>query len=241
MMRNGPFLAGPRQAPGMSLLRHSRALTLGALIAFCTSLFAAETGVERARKLWLKSPHGAMLERILPETVAPDDLPDPGSPGARLTVRYCVQCHHLPSPHMHTAERWKPVVERMVWRMRGHGNMGVLMKTLMDEVDAPTDAEVEALTRYLERHGQREIDPRHPGLASRAGQIYVLACSQCHAPPDPQRHTATDWPRVVERMTRHMAWANTVVGVPALRTVPELKTEEIVRFLQRHSRKPRQP
>jgi hypothetical protein len=41
---------------------------------------------------------------------------------------------------------------------------------------------------------------------------------------------------VVERMKRHMAWANTVVGVDSLRTVPVLETGEIVRFLQRHAR-----
>jgi hypothetical protein len=66
--------------------------------------------------------------------------------------------------------------------------------------------------------------------------MFTIACTQCHALPDPKRHTAREWLLVVERMKRHMAWANTIVGVDALRTTPVLDTAEIVRFLQRHAR-----
>ena len=192
--------------------------------------------VAQAKVLWAKSPHGQMLERILPPVVQPGELPEPQSDGARLTARYCVQCHYLPSPQMHSAAKWDATVERMVWRMRGRGNLGALMKEMMAHVRAPTAEEVVTLTRYLRKHGQREIDPAHPALKSTAGQIYSLACSQCHALPDPQRHTAREWPAIVERMRRHMAWANVVVGASELRTVPELDTASIVRFLQRHAR-----
>jgi cytochrome c2 len=197
---------------------------------------AAEREIEQAKRLWAKSPHGPMLERILPPAMDPRELPEPASDGARLTIRYCVQCHHLVNPAMHTAERWKSVVERMVWRMRGNGNMGELMKEMMAQVRAPTDAEVDTLLRYLQKHGQAEIDPRHPALAMRAGEAFAIACSQCHALPDPRRHTAREWPIVVERMKRHMAWTNVIVGVPELKTVPELRTAEIVSLLQRYAR-----
>lgn len=197
---------------------------------------AAENEVEQAKRLWAKSPHGAMLARILPPAVEPRDLPQPASEGARLTARYCVQCHHLVNPAMHTGERWKSVVERMVWRMRGNGNIGELMKEMMAHIRAPTDAEVETLTRYLQRHGQAEIDPRHPALATRAGEAFAIACSQCHALPDPRRHAAREWPAIVDRMKRHMAWTNVVTGPPELKTVPELGTEEILRLLQQYSR-----
>ncbi len=197
---------------------------------------AAEREIEQAKRLWAKSPHGPMLERILPPAMDPRELPEPTSDGARLTVRYCVQCHHLVNPAMHTAERWKSVVERMVWRMRGNGNMGELMKEMMAQVRAPTDAEVDTLLRYLQKHGQGEIDPRHPALATRAGEAFGIACSQCHALPDPGRHTAREWPIVVERMKRHMAWTNVIVGPPELKTVPELRTAEIVSLLQRYAR-----
>lgn len=57
--------------------------------------------------------------------------------------------------------------------------------------------------------------------------------------PDPGQHTAREWPKVVERMKRHMEWTNIVVGASTERAVPELKTREIIRFLQRHARKER--
>lgn len=192
--------------------------------------------IARAQYLWTQSPHGRMLERILPPAIEPAQLPDPDSAGARHTVRYCVQCHNLPNPHMHTAARWAPVVERMVWRMQGNGNMGALMKDMMAEVQVPAGDELAVLRGYLQKHGQREIDPNHPALATRPGQMYSIACSQCHALPDPRRHTAREWPAVVERMKGHMAWANVIVGPDSLRTTPELRTDEIVRLLQRHSR-----
>jgi cytochrome c5 len=203
---------------------------------FFPAAHAAEGPIEQARRMWAQSPHGRMLERILPPVVGPRDLPEASAEGARLTARYCVQCHHLPSPHMHTADRWKPVVERMVWRMRGNGNMGELMKDMMAHVKAPSDREVQLLTRYLEKHAQKEIASTHPALTTPAGQIFSLACSQCHALPDPRRHTAREWPRVVERMKQHMAWSNTVVGAAELRTTPELNTTEIVRVLQQYAR-----
>ena len=197
---------------------------------------AAESEIDQAKRLWAKSPHGAMLERILPPAIEPSDLPEPRSEGARLTLRYCVQCHYLVNPAMHTPERWKSVVERMVWRMRGNGNLGELMKEMMAQVRAPTDAEVDTLLRYLQKHAQSEIDPRHPALATRAGEAFGIACSQCHALPDPQRHTAHEWPIVVERMKRHMAWTNVIVGPPELKTIPELRTDEIVGLLKRYAK-----
>ena len=197
---------------------------------------ATSSGSEQARRLWAASPHGAMLERIVPPSVSARELPEASSQGARLTARYCVQCHHLVNPAMHTPARWKSVVDRMVWRMRGNGNMGGVMKEMMAQVSAPSDADVETLTRYLQKFGQAEIDPRHPAMTTRAGEMFAIACSQCHALPDPQRHTAREWPGVVARMNRHMSWANVVVGPPELRTTPELKTDEIVALLKRYAK-----
>ena len=195
-----------------------------------------EGGVARAKYLWSQSPHGKMLERILPPSIEPRELPEPRSEGAQLTARYCVQCHYLPSPQMHTAEKWTTTVVRMVWRMQGKGNLGVVMKEMMDDVQAPGEQEAAVLTAYLQKHGQTEMDPAHPALKSERGKMFSIACTQCHALPDPRRHTPREWPGVVERMKRHMAWANTVVGPDSLKTSPTLDTGEIVRFLQRHAR-----
>ena len=82
----------------------------------------APQSLEQARQRWAESPHGPMLERILPPSVDPRRLPEPRSRGARLTVQYCVQCHNLPNPAMHQAEKWPGIFERMVVRMRGRGN-----------------------------------------------------------------------------------------------------------------------
>lgn len=222
----------------MKWLRDPLLAALGAaILAWPATAQAADTPeIAQAKSLWSKSPHGRMLERILPPAIEPQDLPEPASDGARLTARYCVQCHYLPNPRMHSGEKWKPVVERMVWRMQGRGNLGELMKEMMAGVQAPTDGEIAVLNSYLQKHAQKEIAPEHPALRTSAGEIFSIACSQCHALPDPTQHTAREWPAVVERMKGHMLWANTVVGRPELRTIPELKTEQIVMLLQRYAR-----
>jgi mono/diheme cytochrome c family protein len=219
------------------------AVPLGALAVVLAASAAAQAArpaeapeVSRARYLWSQSPHGRMLERILPRTIEPHELPEPRSEGARLATRYCVQCHYLPNPRMHTALKWKTIVDRMYWRMLGKGNLGALMKEMMDSVEAPTDRELGTLLRYLQKHAMKEIDPQHAALRSSAGRMFSIACSQCHALPDPRTHIAREWPAVVERMKRHIAWHNVVVGAEELRTVPVLDTAEIVRLLQRHAR-----
>src|ERR1041384_473230 len=104
--------------PALLLVTIAACLALEVIAA--ASAFADE--IARAKYRWEKSPHGAMLERILPPTVDPESLPAPRSEGARLISAYCVQCHYLPNPAMHSATKWKPIVERMVWRMEGQGN-----------------------------------------------------------------------------------------------------------------------
>src|SRR5688572_7439672 len=133
-----------------------------------------------------------MLERILPPTFEARQLPEPASPGAGLTQRYCVQCHNLPNPAMHHAGKWPAIVDRMVVRMEGHGNMGKLMAEMMGGVKAPAPAETKALIAYLQKHAQTPLDPkRYPEVYRPSGEAFRLACNQCHVLPDPQRHTAT--------------------------------------------------
>lgn len=194
---------------------------------------AAQLG---AYKRWKDSPHGAMLRRILPPGPRPEQLPEPDSPGARAMARYCVQCHYLPSPAMHTAENWPKTVERMVPRMQGKGNMGTLMQDMMGGVQAPSGEEVQTLLAYLRRHGQQPIDrARYPDLATPEGRAFDLACSQCHALPDPKRHTAREWPAVVERMKKHLEWVGTVRGRLA-NPEGELREAQILAFLRRNAR-----
>ncbi|HSF49086.1 MAG TPA: hypothetical protein VLA73_12095 [Burkholderiales bacterium] len=184
---------------------------------------------------WENSAHGKMLRRVLPPGPEPEELPEPGSPGARLLERYCTQCHYLASPAMHTPESWPRVVERMVRRMKGEGNLGTEMKDLMQGVRAPSDAEIETLIAYLEKHAQRPINAsRYPDLQSPEGRAFSEACSQCHALPDPQRHAAAEWPQVVERMQKHLTWAGTVQS-SRRHPGPQLEVTEILEFLRRNS------
>ena len=195
--------------------------------------------ISEAKKRWESSPHGPMLERILPPTFALQQLPEPGSRGAQLLVAYCVQCHNLPNPAMHHAEKWPAIVQRMVLRMEGKGNLGTLMAEMMAGVKAPGVEETAAIVAYLERHSQKPLDPaRYPEVNRPAGEAFRVACNQCHTLPDPQRYTATQWRAVVARMQENMEWMNRVVGSKPLPGEPTLRVEEINAFLARHARKP---
>jgi hypothetical protein len=200
---------------------------------------AAADEIAAAKKRWEASPHGPMLERILPPTFAAEQLPERKSRGAQLVIGYCVQCHNLPNPAMHNAEKWPSIVDRMVVRMEGRGNMGKLMADMMAGVKAPSAEETRALTTYLQQFSQKPIDPaRYPEVNRRSGDAFRIACNQCHVLPDPGRHTAAEWRVVVARMQENMEWMNRVVGSQPLPGEPQLRIEEIIAFLARNARKP---
>jgi hypothetical protein len=153
-------------------------------------------------------------------------------------LRYCIQCHNLPNPAMHDAKRWPSVLDRMVARMRGKGNLGALMSEMMASVEAPTVAEQQVLLSYLIRNAQKPLDEaRIPEVLRPSGESFRLACSQCHVLPDPGRYTATQWPAVVARMERNMEWMNRIVGSKPDPTEPQLKIEEINAFLAKYARR----
>ena len=192
----------------------------------------------KAEKPWKDSPHGPLLERIIPPGFEPAMLPEPRSRGAQLTQRYCVQCHNLANPAMHDAGRWPAVVARMVPRMEGKGNMGKLMAEMMAGVEAPSPGEERAIIAYHRKHAMRPLDAKRIPEASAPGaESFRVACGQCHALPDPQMHAAKEWPAVVERMQRNMEWMNRVVGSRPIPGEPQLKIEDINAFLIRHARK----
>lgn len=193
-----------------------------------------------AKKRWESSPHGPMLERILPPTFAARQLPERQSRGAKLVVAYCVQCHNLPNPAMHHAAKWPGIVQRMVLRMEGKGNLGTLMAEMMAGVNAPDAEDAKAIVAYLRRHAQKPLDPgRYPEVNRSSGEAFRLACNQCHTLPDPQRYTAGEWRVVVARMQENMEWMNQVVASKPLPGGLTLRVEEINAFLARHARKPK--
>jgi hypothetical protein len=197
-----------------------------------------DRAVALAKQRWQESPYGPMLERILPPGFSPGMLPEPDSRGAALTVRYCVQCHNLPNPAMHQAAKWPKVVERMVARMRGRGNMGRLMHDMMAGVKAPSTDEEQVLLDYLRRYGQEPLDPgKYPEAFTPRGEPFRLACRQCHVLPDPKRHTAREWRVVVARMEKNMEWMNRVVGSQPDPDEPQLRIEDIIAFLAKYAKK----
>jgi len=218
-------------------MRFSVALFAVAAVATVALAQSPEEQVAQAKKRWAESPHGPMLERILPPTFEIAQLPERESRGAQLLIGYCVQCHNLPNPAMHQAAKWPAIFERMVVRMRGKGNLGELMREMMADVQAPTQDEAGALLAYLQRYAQKPIDPKkYPEIFGAEGRSFKLACEQCHVLPDPQRHTAVEWPAVVARMEKNMEWMNRVVGNQHPPDEPQLKIEEINAFLVKRAR-----
>ena len=211
-------------------------MKLWLLVLVCAAAGADE--IDDAKKRWAESPHGPLLERILPPTFEARQLPERDSAGAELTIRYCVQCHNLPNPAMHNAAKWSPIVERMVLRMEGRGNLGPLMSDMMAGVKAPTAEEKRTLIAYLRKHAQRPLDAkRYPDVYRPQGEAFRLACSQCHVLPDPQRHTAAEWRAVVARMQENMEWMNRVVGTKPVPGEPQLRVDEINAFLAKYARR----
>lgn len=191
-----------------------------------------------ARQRWSGSPHGPMLERILPPGFEPSMLPQPKSRGAQLEVKYCVQCHNLPNPAMHHSQKWPAIYDRMVARMEGRGNMGKVMAEMMAGVSAPSAQESKVLVAYLQQNAQKPLDPvALPAIHTPAAEAFRLACQQCHVLPDPGRHTAREWPAVVTRMQSHMEWMNRVVGSKPGKDEPQLRLADINAFLARHARR----
>lgn len=138
---------------------------------------------------------------MLPPGIRSQDLPEPESQGAKLLSTYCAQCHHLPSPRMHTAADWPRVAGRMLMRER----MMAKMRGMMMQVKAPTSQDEEALLQYLKTHAMQALVPGAvPAPDSPGAALFQQTCAQCHALPDPKQHAASEWSAVVERMRQNM-------------------------------------
>ena len=170
---------------------------------------------------------GGMMEGMcggnMPHGISPTILPEPESVGAKAVTEYCVQCHALPAPGMHTAEEWPAIVGRMNMRMQ-------MMEGMMG-IDAPDQKDLTAVIDYLQTNSQQPIDKTaYPDLISARGKIFSQTCSQCHVLPEPKQHTADVWPTVVGRMLGHIAVRN--------KSMPNNEnTKQIIEYLQRHSDK----
>jgi cytochrome c5 len=164
-----------------------------------------------------------MMPDLLPPGVKPEDLPDPDSPGAKLLVRYCTQCHSLPNPAMHSAQEWPQIVERMFFRMQ--------MMSGMMGVESATSEERQVMIAYLKMYALKSISPGSlPSAKSMGAVSFKDFCGQCHSLPDPKSHSAAEWLALVEKMKKNMELMHKKV-------ITEAEENQIVSFLRKNAKK----
>lgn len=140
-----------------------------------------------------------------PSGTDPQDLPAPESPGAKLTARYCAQCHNLPSPKMHSADNWPETAMRMFARISFTYER---MKSagMPTRFEAPPEKEQKTILAYLQENSLKTMPLDKLPLPESHGAIsFIRICSQCHDLPDINLHVAGEWPGVIEKMRINMS------------------------------------
>ncbi len=168
-------------------------------------------GLERGQRWRMVSSIGVGLP---PRNFRPEDLPEAGSRGAGLLQVYCIQCHWLPTPQMHSAAEWPILVRRNLLRMEQLNNRlggplttGLVGETVMSgyqNPEIPSEADVDTLIAYLQTYAL-PVAQASELTAGPGRELFVRRCSICHETPSPRAHTATGWDRVVAEMQAHMA------------------------------------
>lgn len=219
-------------------LLYPRRAPLGAMVVAWLCLAA---GVVPG--VWATSPEGGknetlganptrdVMQTVMGEVLPPGTdkatLPEPDSAGARVLQTYCVQCHALPSPGLHTGDEWPAVVSRMQERIARLSEP----ERATIQAKPPNTSELTELLRYLKKYGYQPIDvARYPDLDTDIGRSFRQVCAQCHALPDPVLHSADEWLDVVARMRRNME----LLGVD---DPGEDALAKLLGFLQAHGRK----
>lgn len=184
-------------------LEHRRRVGHAALLAFSLSAILVLMGCGG------DAPFPGMGSRSLelPSGVPADQLPDPGSRGARLVAEYCSQCHGIPSPRRHGAEDWEASARRMFRRMEHMEHMGGGMMGRMHgrrgDVRAPTADGREAILAYLRDYAMASAEEERLPVGE-GRERFRTVCTRCHALPEPDQHTPEEWPAVVQRMRENM-------------------------------------
>jgi hypothetical protein len=173
-----------------------------------------------------------------PESYRLEDLPEQGSRAVGLVQAYCLQCHGVASPRMHSSSEWPILVRRMLMRAsdlkyrlggpRAEGLVDSMLIAGLRTAQIPAPADVDTLVAYFERHSfpaatEAEI-PDTPDAA-----LYLQKCTACHEAPSPSAHPATELPALVARMS----------AMRAMLGMEQLTAEEqnrIVAFMQQSSR-----
>ena len=133
-------------------------------------------------------------------------------------------------------------------QMQGHMNR---MRSQMARVSGEKDpAKREALLREHYETMYRDMQSMRgmgwmwtpnaaatlPDRESSGAKLVASICSQCHSPPSPSLHTATEWADVTARMGQHMeTQSNAAGGGVKLPSAAEL--DEITEYLAGHAAK----
>lgn len=143
-----------------------------------------------------------------------EDLPEQGSRAVGLQQAYCLQCHGVSSPRMHSAEEWPILLRRMLMRAGAlHSRLGgPRSESMVDKMllaglrtaNMPPPEDVDSLVAYFQRNAfpaaaESEI-PDTPEAA-----LFVDKCSRCHETPSPTAHGPADAQALVARMNAMMA------------------------------------
>lgn len=147
-----------------------------------------------------------------PREFTGDDLPEPGSRGAGLVQVYCIQCHWLPTPTMHSPDEWDIILPRMYLRAQQlenrlggpltTGMVGEIVMSGFQSTAVPSEADADTLAAYMRRYGLQTVDPEE--LSAGPGrELFIERCSTCHETPAPSAHTVTGWERLVKEMQEY--------------------------------------
>lgn len=204
--------------------------TADSLLADLTGTVGSDMQTEQRWRLVASLGSG-----LPPEDYRRAELPEAGSHAVALMEAYCVQCHWIPSPQMHSAEEWPILMRRMEMRSRTLQNrmqgemsrriMGEMMMAGMGHSIIPSDAEQDTILDYLQRNALPVVEPESLGRGEGA-ELYEEVCTRCHQTPDPAAHTVAEWrAEVIPRMQSNMAR----MGLERLTTAEQ---EQIIDFLR---------
>ena len=146
-----------------------------------------------------------------------------------------------------------------MWGMPSHMNPGMYqsqmqrymqhMRSQMAAIAAETDpARRQALMRDHYQSMYRDMQSMRgmgwmwtpnaaaslPDRDSQGAKLVANICSQCHSPPAPSLHTATEWADVTARMRQHMQDQNSAAG-GGVRIPSPSELDEITRYLEGHA------
>jgi cytochrome c5 len=141
------------------------------------------------------------------------DLPEPEARGAALQQVYCVTCHGVASPKMHSAAEWPILLRRMNMRTRTLRDRlaGERVEDAVDEMlmaglqsaNTPTAEDQDSLIAYFTRHALPAAEPGEVGDAP-DDLLYLEYCSLCHETPSRTAHGPEGSEALVFRMSAMM-------------------------------------